>query len=90
MALVDKDDMIKLRTAAESRETAQTAEHDIQIKAVAYAINNAANCGQNSIIFQELLRKDVASELNSKGYHLEYVPETDRGVLISWKESANS
>jgi len=90
MALVDKDDMIKLRTAEESRATAQTAEHDIQIKAVAYAINNAANCGQDNIIFQEILRQDVASELKSKGYELSYVPETERGVLISWKESANS
>ena len=85
MALVDKDDMTTLRPASDSRATAQTAEHDIQVKAVAYAINNAANCGQNNIIFQEVLRKDVEDELLSMGYTTSKVPETQRGTLISWK-----
>lgn len=87
MALVAKDDMVTLRPAADSRATAQTAEHDIQVKAVAYAINNAANCGQDRIIFQEILRQDVADELVAQGYVLRRVPETERGTLISWKDS---
>ena len=87
MALVEKDDMTTLRSAADSRATAETAEHDIQVKAVAYAINNAANCGQDRIIFQEILRPDVASDLVSNGYVLTRVPETERGTLISWKDT---
>lgn len=85
MALVEKDEMTTLRPAADSKATAETAEHDIQIKAVAYAINQAANCGQDSIVFQEIIRKDVADELVSKGYALRQVPPTERGTLISWK-----
>ena len=86
MALVDKDDMTTLRPASDSKATAETAEHDIQLKAVAYAINNAANCGQESIIFQEILRQDVAGDLTSNGYKLKRVPQTERGTLISWED----
>lgn len=87
MALVEKDEMTILRSAADSKSTAATAGDDIQLKAVAYAINSAANCGQLSVVFQEELRSNVTSELESKGYELrkEGVTPIERSTLISWK-----
>ena len=89
MALVDKDDMTTLRPASDSRATAQTAEQDIQLKALAYAINNAANCGQTNVIFQEKILDVNIDELKSKGYTIRqdrFVSSTERSTLIEWSE----
>lgn len=85
MARVDKDDMTTLRPASDSNATAASALDDIQIEAVAYAINNAANCGQYDVIFQEEMRSNTKSELTGKGYTLAAASQLDRGTVISWK-----
>ena len=89
MALVDKDEMTTLRTAAESKATAETAEKDIQLKAIAYAINNAANCGQSNVIFQERIMDENIEELEGKGYTVRrdrLVSSTERSTLIDWSK----
>ena len=87
MARIAKDDMTTLRTATESKTTAETALYDVQLQAVAYQINNAANCGELRVIFQEILRDDVREELESKGYELKDagIADAERGTVISWK-----
>lgn len=88
MALVDKDDMTTLFPASSSKTTAQSAEDDIQLKAVAFAINSAANTGQLRVIFQEEIRPNVKTQLENKGYKLDPVPGTakaDSQTVISWK-----
>ncbi len=89
MALVDKNDMTTLRPASDSKATAETAEQDIQLKALAYAINNAANCGQTNVIFQERILDANIAELKSKGYTIRqdrFVSSTERSTLIEWSE----
>ena len=90
MNLVDKDDMTKLRTASESRATAETAEDDVQLKAVAFAINSAANTGQLRVVFQEPLRENVVSQLKGSGYTIQYISaaKENQQSLISWKAEA--
>lgn len=94
MNLVERTDMDKLRTAQESAQTAATAEDDIQLKAVAYAINSAANTGEHRVLFQEKLRQAVADELEANGYVLKYVGDPDynptRRVIISWSSSQSN
>ena len=88
MALVEKDEMTTLRTAAQSRETAEGAEKDIQLKAVAYAINQAANTGETRVVFQNVLLDEVEAELLSHGYAISYnFNETypQKQPVISWK-----
>ena len=87
MSRVDKDHMTTLRPASDSKATAATALQEIQMDAVAYAINNAANCGQLSIIYQEPLLKETEDELIAKGYTLRVdgVSATERSTLIIWK-----
>ena len=89
MSLVDRDDMTKLRTAAESAETAQTAEDEIQLKAIAHVINSAANTGLLEALFQEELRPANRTKLEENGYTLKPYGEVqpDRRTLISWKQS---
>jgi len=88
MALVDKDHLTELRSAAEARTTALTGLDEIQLKAVAYAINTASNTGETSVIFKEALRENTVAELKAKGYKIldaGYANKTSVH-LISWKE----
>ena len=87
MALVDKDHMTELRPASDSRATAQDAEKDIQLMAVAYAINNAANTGETRTIFQGVLLDDVRTQLESKGYTVtNFGPaHPENRIIISWE-----
>ena len=87
MSLVDKDQMTILRSAADSKATAESAEKDIQIKAVAYAINEAANTGLTRVIFQGVLLPETKQELESQGYTLQNVgaAHPENRTLIDWK-----
>lgn len=87
MSLVNREDLDKLRTAEEALETAETSEDEIQLKAVAYAINSASNTGQTRVVFQEKLRTNTISELEMKGYTISYIGAAapERQALISWK-----
>lgn len=87
MALVEKDEMTTLRSASDSKTTAQSALDDIQLKAVAYAINSAANCGELRVVFQEVLRQTVKDALISNGYTVEAagIADKERGTIINWK-----
>lgn len=87
MNLIPKDQMTELFTAAQSRQTATTAEDDIQLKAVAFAINSAANTGQFRVIFQEPLREAVKDQLEGSGYVIQYISaaKENQQALISWK-----
>ena len=87
MSLVPKDEMTTLRSASQSLDTANSAEDDIQLKAVAYAINSAANTGQKRVVFQELILDAVKEQLESNGYKLtEYGPcYPERHTIISWE-----
>lgn len=89
MSLVDKDHMTELRPASDALATAQTAEDEIQLKAVAFAINSASNTGQTRILFQDPLRDATKSTLESNGYEIkEYEGARPEGrVVISWKNA---
>lgn len=92
MSLVNKDEMTTLRSASDSRATAQTAEKEIQLQAIAYAINNAANTGLFEALYQSPLLPGVKEELEGKGYVVRFVNnnsmQKEHHALISWKENA--
>lgn len=89
MSLVPKDQMTILRSASEAKATAQSAEDEIQLQAVAYAINNASNTGQYEVVFQEKLRDATKSELEAKGYTIKYIRnnayDVEHQALIIWR-----
>ena len=85
--MFNPDEMTTIHTAAQCATTAASAADDQQKKAVAYQINNAANCGETSCEFLQVLRKAVQSELSSKGYKLRPSGGADpnSSVVISWE-----
>lgn len=85
--MFERDDMTTLHQASECKATAEEAPDAQQLKAVAFAINNAANCGELSVEFAQVLRPNVKSELEGKGYTTRYVGGAypDHPVVISWK-----
>ena len=86
MSRVDRDQMTTLRPAADAYQTSLTAEDEIQLEAVAYAINNASNTGEVRVVFQTPLRPNVESQLKSNGYTIRLIgiAELERQTLISW------
>lgn len=90
MSLVPRDEMTTLRSASESASTAKTAEDDVQLLAVAHAINQAANTGLYQVVFQTKLRENVKAELESKGYTIKYISnnayDMEHNALIIWRE----
>lgn len=87
MSLVDKDHMTELRPAAAALETALTANDEIQLKAVAFAINHASNTGETRVEFLDPLRPATKEALESKGYKINnYKSAKPEGItVISWK-----
>ena len=84
--MYDTDEMTTLHTAAECREVAELADVNRQVMAVAYAINNAANCGETRVEFVEPLLPAVSSELESNGYVMQRAGGAyeDKPTIISW------
>lgn len=91
MSIVEKGDMTTLRPASQSAETAASALDDIQLMAVAYAINNAANTGEYRAIFQDKLRPFVIDQLKANGYTIKYIHnnayDMEHHALIIWGQS---
>lgn len=89
MSLVEKDDMTTLRSASDSYATAQTAKDDVQMKAIAYAINAAANTGETRVEFQEFISEKNWQALEDKGYIIRYIRSEARlkNTVISWDPS---
>ena len=89
MAQVDKDHMTELRSASDSLATAQSAEKDIQLKAVAFAINSAANTGETRTVFQGVMLEEIKQELESNGYVVQNYNSVDpnKSSMISWKNA---
>lgn len=89
MSLVDKDQMTTLRPASAAKSTADTAEDEVQLKAVAFAINHASNTGEYRTIFQTPLRDAVKEQLESNGYKVRQADmrayDQGKNVEISWE-----
>ena len=82
------ENLDELVPATQARSTADSAEHDIQIKVVAHAINSAANTGCTETRINQRLLPEVKTQLESLGYKTYAVgkasPETQ--WLIVWKD----
>jgi len=86
MALVDREHMTELRSASDAKATALSAESDIQLQSVAYAINEASNTGLTRTIFRGVLLDNTKTQLESKGYKLQNYGEVqpENMTVISW------
>lgn len=84
--MYDRDEMTTLHSAADCKSTAEQAPYNQQLAAVAYLINNAANCGDTIVTCQQRLLPEVKAQLLSNGYVIENagVATKDLPIRISW------
>lgn len=80
-------DVTTLRSASDVYTSSQVAESGVVEASLAAAINNAAACGQTSVIFSTKLTDDLIKKLEGKGYtvtvsgvNTNYAPQ----YIISW------
>ena len=87
MALVERDKMTTLLDASQAKAVASTALDEIQLKAVAYAINSAANSGETCVEFKEAMREATLDALKAKQYTVKDIGKAKPSdiKLISWK-----
>ena len=91
--LIPADEMTTLVPATQAQSIAATAEDAIQLKAVAYLINNAANTGQYRAKYNDELRPYVVQQLKSNGYTIRYtgnVYNVEHDCIISWEPAAEN
>ena len=91
MSLVPRDEMTTLRSASASKATADTALDEQQLMEVAYLINNAANTGEYTAIYQNKLRDATVEALESSGYTIKYVHnnayDMKKHAMIIWRDT---
>lgn len=85
---IDIDDITTIQSVATCRAAAHDAAEYMQTCAVARLINEAANCGQYGVKFNQPLLDSVKSKLESKGYTIQQVgiAVKERVTYISWQE----
>lgn len=88
--MIDYKDLDQLVAASAAQQVAEEAPAEIQLKAVAHAINTAANSGEYKVTFQEPLLPEVLDELKSKGYKIAYIAKADYKdiALITWRKDS--
>ena len=88
MTLIPQDEMFELKPAATVKTVSETAELEQEKKAVAFAINNAANTGSTNVVINHRLSKELTDLLTSNGYTITHnfsrVDPKDEPV-ISWE-----
>lgn len=80
------ENLVELVPAATAKSTAATAEKDAQVKAVAHAINTAANTGCTEVKINQPLLPEVKTQLEGLGYKVYAVglAEAERVYMITW------
>lgn len=85
MALIDKEHLSELKTAAEVKEVASGAAFDIEMRTIASAINTAANTGQLSCSYTNAISEEARAELLANGYRITKVNGFGTALRISWE-----
>lgn len=91
MARIAPEDMTTLYAASTVKTTSDTAADDLEKMQVAHCINEAANCGQTSVVYCRPISDTLKDTLvNQMGYTLtEPAPIAKHGdeYIISWENA---
>ena len=89
MALIKKEAITELLSAAEVRAVSESALSDHEKMSVAALINGAANCGETSVVCDRYLSDAMKLELRSQGYTVihpdQAYQDTTPISIISWE-----
>lgn len=89
MARIAPEDMTTLITASEANTVALTAATDVEEMTVAHAINEAANCGETSVMYPRPISDTVLTKLKGNGYTITTprpIAKPGDVIIISWKD----
>ena len=87
MDMIDKDKMTTLISASEARSLSQSALISAESSTIAYAINNAVNTGETSVLYNNIISSNMIEKLESEGYLVEAIKNTavpGTQYKISW------
>lgn len=89
MALIKKEAITELLSAADVRAVAESALAEHEKMSVAALINEAANCGETSVVCDRYLSDAMKSELKSQGYTVIHPDQAYQDTMpisiISWE-----
>lgn len=87
MSLIPRDAITELKAASEVKSVATNALDDVELATIAARINEAANTGEFSVTYGQIIRPSTLSALKAKGYVVDYIGRADAVRLnkISWK-----
>lgn len=91
MALIPQDDLTTLQAASAVKTVAASAVYEQDIRAIAYAINSAANTGETRVVITMRLSDQVKSELKNNGYTLTTVDTNANPAnqtIVSWESAS--
>ena len=74
MPLIPVTDLGKLKSAKELKKVASSAEVELQLSKVAYALNTAANSGETCVTVCEELLPEVIKKLEAEQYSISCKP----------------
>lgn len=89
MSLIPRDKITELKTAASVLEVSKVAIYELEKMSVASLINEAANCGETSVICSRYISDQLNDELKSLGYKVCSVKQANVNEvvhLIKWGE----
>lgn len=87
MNMIDKDKLTTLISASEARSLSQSALISAESSTIAYAINNAVNTGETSVLYNNIISSSMMEKLESAGYLVEPFENTAKPgtqYKISW------
>ena len=90
MTRIKPEDMTTLQTAATVKATASTALSELEEMSVAHLINEAANCGQTSVVCSRPISAALRTKLEGQGYTLSSplpIARVGDETIISWDKA---
>ena len=88
MTRIAPEDMTTLIQASEAKTVADTAATDLEEMQIAHLINEAANCGQTSVVCPRPISADLQDKLvNTYKYKLitpSPIAKTGDEIIIRW------
>ena len=90
MSRIKPEDMTTLISASQAKTVADGAIAELEEMSVAHLINEAANCGQHSVVCARPVSGALKTKLEGQGYTLSEpspIAKVGDEIIISWKDA---
>lgn len=90
MTRIKPEDMTTLISASQAKTVADGAIAELEEMSIAHLINEAANCGQHSVVCARPISADLKTKLEAKDYTLTSpapIAKPGDETIISWENA---